>query len=153
MGNMDVDEGDGDPEDDEGDDEGALRYDYDLCPFSTVHQSRRRKCGDPALTPSRCAHSISLCCTVRRPSVRSSRTYSLRSSIELTYALCVALTRVIQPGQELEYDSTAYDMLHKMSLEWSCLSFDIIRDSLGIQRTVVCILTIACLLEWMRIPK
>lgn len=42
----------------------------------------------------------------------------------------------LEPGQELEYDSSAYDMLHKMSLEWSCLSFDILRDQLGIQRTV-----------------
>lgn len=43
----------------------------------------------------------------------------------------------MQPGQELEYDSNAYDMFHKMSLEWSCLSFDIIRDNLGVQRSVV----------------
>jgi ribosome assembly protein RRB1 len=28
-------------------------------------------------------------------------------------------------------------MLHRMNLEWPCLSFDIIRDNLGYQRTKV----------------
>ncbi len=51
----------------------------------------------------------------------------------------VLITRTVplQDGEELEYDSRAYKMLHRMNLEWPCLSFDIIRDSLGYQRTKV----------------
>jgi len=41
----------------------------------------------------------------------------------------------LQDGEELEYDSTAYDMLHSMSTEWPCLSFDVLPDTLGFQRT------------------
>ncbi|KAF8065712.1 grwd1 [Scenedesmus sp. PABB004] len=33
--------------------------------------------------------------------------------------------------EELDYDPTAYDCLHKFSLEWPCLSFDLLRDELG----------------------
>jgi ribosome assembly protein RRB1 len=33
--------------------------------------------------------------------------------------------------EELDYDPTAYDCLHKFALEWPCLSFDIVRDDLG----------------------
>ncbi|KAF6264703.1 WD40-repeat-containing domain protein [Scenedesmus sp. NREL 46B-D3] len=33
--------------------------------------------------------------------------------------------------EELDYDPTAYDCLHKFALEWPCLSFDIVRDELG----------------------
>eukprot|EP01089_Gocevia_fonbrunei_P016368 TRINITY_DN5043_c0_g1_i3.p1 TRINITY_DN5043_c0_g1~~TRINITY_DN5043_c0_g1_i3.p1 ORF type:complete len:443 (-),score=128.96 TRINITY_DN5043_c0_g1_i3:17-1345(-) len=49
--------------------------------------------------------------------------------------------KVWKPGQSLgenevlEYDSSAYDMLHALTVEWPCLSFDIIRDNLGFQRT------------------
>lgn len=49
--------------------------------------------------------------------------------------------RVWQPGmeegdadQELEFDPSAYDCLHAMRLEWPCLSFDVLRDSLGAPR-------------------
>lgn len=38
-------------------------------------------------------------------------------------------------GEELEYDSTAYHMYHSLRPEWPCLSFDIIRDSLGTNRS------------------
>lgn len=38
-------------------------------------------------------------------------------------------------GQELEYDSTAYHMYHSLRPEWPCLSFDVIRDSLGTNRS------------------
>jgi hypothetical protein len=34
-------------------------------------------------------------------------------------------------GEELSYDPTAYDCLHKFSLEWPCLSFDFVKDDLG----------------------
>ncbi|KAI8473011.1 MAG: WD40-repeat-containing domain protein [Monoraphidium minutum] len=33
--------------------------------------------------------------------------------------------------EELDYDPTAYDCLHRFALEWPCLSFDILRDGLG----------------------
>lgn len=36
--------------------------------------------------------------------------------------------------EELEYDPTAYDCLHRFNLEWPCLSFDIVRDNLGAPR-------------------
>ena len=37
--------------------------------------------------------------------------------------------------EELEYDPTVYDCLHAWSLEWPCLSFDVVRDELGEDRT------------------
>lgn len=49
---------------------------------------------------------------------------------------------VYQPGvdsigadEALDYDSTAYTTYHKMTVDWPCLSFDFIRDSLGHFRT------------------
>lgn len=33
--------------------------------------------------------------------------------------------------EELDYDPTAYDCLHRFALEWPCLSFDLLRDNLG----------------------
>lgn len=41
----------------------------------------------------------------------------------------------IAEGEELDYDPTAYDCLHKFTLEWPCLSFDLIRDDLGAPRS------------------
>ena len=38
-------------------------------------------------------------------------------------------------GEVLEYDSRAYAMLHRMKVEWPCLSFDIVPDALGAHRT------------------
>ena len=49
--------------------------------------------------------------------------------------------QVYLPGQQLEKDEvlvadqSAYDMLHTMGVEWPCLSFDIIQDKLGKDRT------------------
>eukprot|EP00878_Enallax_costatus_P033373 GHUV01036797.1.p1 GENE.GHUV01036797.1~~GHUV01036797.1.p1 ORF type:complete len:463 (+),score=125.34 GHUV01036797.1:104-1492(+) len=37
----------------------------------------------------------------------------------------------VAEDEELDYDPTAYDCLHKFTLEWPCLSFDIVRDDLG----------------------
>ncbi len=37
-------------------------------------------------------------------------------------------------GEELEYDPSAYIMYHSMRTEWPCLSFDVIRDTLGDNR-------------------
>ena len=38
-------------------------------------------------------------------------------------------------GETLEYDSSAYDMLHRMHTDWPCLTFDVVQDGLGQQRT------------------
>ena len=38
-------------------------------------------------------------------------------------------------GETLEYDPSAYVMLHRLHLEWSCLSFDVMPDNLGIGRS------------------
>eukprot|EP01100_Stratorugosa_tubuloviscum_P006469 TRINITY_DN278_c0_g3_i1.p1 TRINITY_DN278_c0_g3~~TRINITY_DN278_c0_g3_i1.p1 ORF type:complete len:599 (+),score=329.10 TRINITY_DN278_c0_g3_i1:46-1797(+) len=37
--------------------------------------------------------------------------------------------------RELDFDSTAYGMLHSLSVDWPCLSFAIYPDSLGFNRT------------------
>jgi ribosome assembly protein RRB1 len=37
----------------------------------------------------------------------------------------------LEEGEELVVDSSAYDMLHELKMEWPCLSFDFLRDSLG----------------------
>lgn len=41
----------------------------------------------------------------------------------------------IPEGDVLDYDSKAYDMMHAMNVEWPCLSFDIVPDSLGSNRS------------------
>lgn len=41
----------------------------------------------------------------------------------------------LEDGEELDYDRTAYDCLHKWALEWPCLSFDVVKDALGAPRT------------------
>lgn len=38
------------------------------------------------------------------------------------------------PDEVLEADPSAYDMLHWMSVDWPCLSFDILEDNLGDER-------------------
>ncbi|KAI9394295.1 hypothetical protein POPTR_005G074400v4 [Populus trichocarpa] len=51
-------------------------------------------------------------------------------------------TKVWQPGvdklgeeEELDCDPTAYNSLHAFHIGWPCLSFDVVRDSLGLLRT------------------
>ncbi|KAI4380751.1 hypothetical protein MLD38_006905 [Melastoma candidum] len=51
-------------------------------------------------------------------------------------------TRVWQPGvdeieegEELQCDPSAYNSLHAFHVDWPCLSFDILRDSLGLVRS------------------
>ncbi|KNC85818.1 hypothetical protein SARC_02002 [Sphaeroforma arctica JP610] len=41
----------------------------------------------------------------------------------------------IEDDEALEVDLSAYDMLHSVNVEWPCLSFDIIPDGLGDNRT------------------
>lgn len=39
-----------------------------------------------------------------------------------------------QRRENMEYDPSAYDMLHEFRMPWPCLSFDIMRDELGDER-------------------
>jgi ribosome assembly protein RRB1 len=43
-------------------------------------------------------------------------------------------TDKLEEGEYLDYDSRAYTCYHRMQTEWSCLSFDFVRDKLGDQR-------------------
>ncbi|KAL3474776.1 WD40-repeat-containing domain protein [Aspergillus californicus] len=40
----------------------------------------------------------------------------------------------LAPGEVLSPDPSTYDMLHTLSTPWPCLSFDVVRDSLGDSR-------------------
>jgi len=53
----------------------------------------------------------------------------------------------LEKDEILEMDSAAYAMIHSVSLEWSALSFDIISDKLGDQRTKVC----SCLFVYVHV--
>ncbi len=37
----------------------------------------------------------------------------------------------LEEGDALEYDPTAYVMYHSLKTEWPCLTFDILKDTLG----------------------
>ncbi|KAJ4959571.1 hypothetical protein NE237_026682 [Protea cynaroides] len=41
----------------------------------------------------------------------------------------------LEEGEELQCDPSAYNSLHALHIGWPCLSFDIVRDSLGLVRT------------------
>ncbi|GAB2293027.1 hemolysin III domain membrane protein [Dionaea muscipula] len=41
----------------------------------------------------------------------------------------------MEDGEELQFDPSAYNSLHAFNVGWPCLSFDILRDSLGLVRT------------------
>ncbi|KAF5743049.1 hypothetical protein HS088_TW09G01111 [Tripterygium wilfordii] len=41
----------------------------------------------------------------------------------------------LEEGEELQCDPSAYNSLHAFHIGWPCLSFDIVRDSLGLVRT------------------
>lgn len=38
-------------------------------------------------------------------------------------------------GEQLDFDNSAYDMLHRLHVEWPCLTFGVVKDDLGEQRT------------------
>lgn len=40
----------------------------------------------------------------------------------------------LEPGQQLEPDQSAYEMLHRLNVTWPCLSFDFLKDHLGSDR-------------------
>lgn len=41
----------------------------------------------------------------------------------------------LEAGEQLEAEPGSYDMLHKAQVEWPCMSFDVMRDDLGAQRS------------------
>lgn len=41
----------------------------------------------------------------------------------------------LEPGEELEFDPSAYDVMHSFHADWPCLTFAIVPDSLGSGRT------------------
>lgn len=43
-------------------------------------------------------------------------------------------TRELAKDEVLEADDSVYEMRHSMNVNWPCLSFDVLRDSLGDQR-------------------
>jgi ribosome assembly protein RRB1 len=40
----------------------------------------------------------------------------------------------LEEDEELDYDRTAYKVLHELGVEWPSLSFDLVADSLGFMR-------------------
>lgn len=44
-------------------------------------------------------------------------------------------TDAMNEDEQLDYDSTAYHLLHRMRVDWPCLSFDVLPDQLGSFRT------------------
>ncbi|KAM1775305.1 hypothetical protein COP1_044534 [Malus domestica] len=41
----------------------------------------------------------------------------------------------LEEGEELQCDPSTYNSLHALHIGWPCLSFDIVRDTLGLVRT------------------
>ncbi|KAL0052504.1 hypothetical protein WJX82_003231 [Trebouxia sp. C0006] len=58
-------------------------------------------------------------------------TSAAASSAPVAPAVWRAGTDAMQEGEALDYDPTAYDCLHQFTLDWPCLSFDILKDDLG----------------------
>ncbi|CAD6188046.1 unnamed protein product [Caenorhabditis auriculariae] len=45
------------------------------------------------------------------------------------------VSRALKEGEQLEFDPSAYIMFHSFNTDWPCLSFDIVRDGLGDNRS------------------
>ncbi|KAL0022991.1 hypothetical protein WJX79_004044 [Trebouxia sp. C0005] len=58
-------------------------------------------------------------------------TSAAASAAPVAPAVWRAGTDAMQEGEALDYDPTAYDCLHQFTLDWPCLSFDILKDDLG----------------------
>ncbi|KAI9184432.1 Ribosome assembly protein rrb1 [Blastocladiella emersonii ATCC 22665] len=43
--------------------------------------------------------------------------------------------QALEEGMELKVDNSAYEMLHSLNVRWPCLSFDVLKDQLGVDRT------------------
>ena len=41
----------------------------------------------------------------------------------------------------MDYDNSAYRMYHRLNVEWPCLSFDVVADNLGNNRSRVGLLS------------
>lgn len=58
-------------------------------------------------------------------------TSAAASAAPVAPAVWRAGTDAMQEGEALDYDPSAYDCLHQFTLDWPCLSFDILKDDLG----------------------
>lgn len=45
--------------------------------------------------------------------------------------------KALGKDEVLEADQSVYEMLHKLNVEWPCLSFDVLQDRLGDERKTV----------------
>lgn len=51
--------------------------------------------------------------------------------------------KALGKDEVLEADQSVYEMLHKLNVEWPCLSFDVLQDRLGDERKTVGFIFIA----------
>ncbi|TDZ37286.1 Ribosome assembly protein rrb1 [Colletotrichum trifolii] len=58
------------------------------------------------------------------------------AAMEVDQSTFIVGRNKLEPGQTLAPDTSTYEMLHNLSTPWPCLSFDILRDSLGDNRKV-----------------
>ncbi|CAN6373963.1 unnamed protein product, partial [Urochloa humidicola] len=78
--------------------------------------------------------------TIRK--TKSKKTKKVEASSSSNPAVASGPAKVWQPGvdaledgEELQFDPEAYNYLRGFSIGWSCLSFDVVRDQLGLVRS------------------